>query len=569
MDLASIDCKEYLSRKPAWVTRDQSAHSLNYVMGLVKHFKPGLMVEIGVSAGLTSGAMLVASQTYDEGARVYGIDIAEEVYYRSRKKIGSLVDEAFPELRSRLELFLGKTCVDIPDLIDERIDFVYIDSLHSHPWPAIDALNALTRMEEGGILAMDGVHFGAPGHDGSTYFFHHYRDDKQTFPGVQTGAIFVHDRHALFDHCCEVLELGWQVDVGIDTLKKTQANVEAFFGLARAERVRAIFEARHGHFKRFEQTYNVAATVQWQYVEQMQRQSAKQAAASTRGPDPDSLSSLSTVDETFRDLRHFRRTVLDRHVRYPCRVLEVGAFSAPTVDPSEAEVRFLDYHTTEELRSMARKAGDDPSAVVDVDYVCRTGEYAESVTGMFDALIACHVFEHVDHAIGWLQMVRRLLRDDGILFLVLPDKKKSFDRFRADTALSHLLYEYLVPEQDVSSIHRLETEMYYDKTYIREKNDPEVRLNLEKLKQANVPSIPGIHRHVFQAETFAGRIMKPLLYMGVIDYQLSEVVNCPQFGEFAVVLRAGGDGKPTDPGNIFAPAADTYRGVDTARTPEN
>ena len=569
MELARGDRKEYLSRRPSWVTRDQGADSLNYLMGLVRHFKPESMLDIGVSAGLASGAMLAASQAYDEGARVYGIDIAEEVYYHSRKKVGSLVDEAFPELRPRLELFLGKTCADIPDLIEEQVDFVYIDSLHSHPWPTIDALNALTRIREGGILAMDGVHFGAPGHDGSTYFFHHYCGDKQTHPGVQTGVIFVHDRDALFEHCCEVLELGWQVDVGADTLKKTQANVQAFFGLARAERVRAIVESRHAHFVRFEKTYTNAATIQWRYVELMQREAAERARASTPDPDPDSKSTQSTADEPFRDLRHFRRTVLDRYVRYPCRVLEVGAFSAPTVDPSEAEVKFLDYHTTEELKSMARKAGDDPATVVDVDYVCRTDDYAESVAGVFDALIACHVFEHVDHAIGWLQMLRRLLRDDGILFLVLPDKKKSFDRFRPDTPLSHLVYEYLAPDQDVSSIHCLETKMYYDKAYIGETNDPEARLDLEELRNAIVPSSPGVHRHVFQAETFAGRILKPLLFMGVIDYRLSEVVNCPQFGEFAVVLRAGGDGKPTDPGNIYAPAADTFRGGAATRSPES
>lgn len=569
MDLARVECREYLARKPSWVTRDQGAHSLNYTMGLVKHFKPGAMLEIGVSAGLASGAMLFASQTYDQGSRVYGIDIAEEVHYRSRKKVGALVDEAFPELRPRLELFLGKTCADIPDLIEEPVDFVYIDSLHSHPWPTLDALNALTRIREGGILAMDGVQFGAPGHDGSTYFFHHYSGDKHTHPGVQTGAIFVHDRHALFEHCCEVLELGWQVAVGVDTLKKTQANIEAFFGLARAERLRAIVEPRHAHFVRFEKTYTSAATIQWQYVELMQRKAAEPARASTPGPGPDSTSPLSTADEQFRDLRHFRRTVLDRHVRYPCRVLEVGAFSAPTADPSEAEVKFLDYHTTEELRSMARKAGDDPAAVVDVDYVCRTDDYAESVSGVFDAVIACHVFEHVDHAIRWLRMVRQLLRDDGILFLVLPDKKKSFDRFRPDTPLSHLLYEYLTPEQDVSSIHCLETKMYYDKTYIGEENDPKARLDLETLKNAIVPSSPGVHRHVFQAETFAGRILKPLLFMGVIDYRLSDLVNCPQFGEFAVVLRAGGDGEATDPGNIYAPAADTFRWDEATGTAEN
>ena len=47
--------------------------------------------------------------------------------------------------------------------------------------------------------------------------------------------------------------------------------------------------------------------------------------------------------------------------------------------------------------------------------------------------------------------------------------------------------------------------------------------------------------------------------MGLVDFDILDVTNCPQFGEFAVVLRAGRSGPPTDPGDIFAPATDTFR----------
>ena len=106
--------------------------------------------------------MLAASHTYDEGAMVYGIDLADNVYYMPEKKIGALVDEAYPELRSRLSLFLGRTCTDVPELFEKPLDFVYIGTLHSHPWPTLDALNSLTRLREGGIIAMDGIRFEAP-----------------------------------------------------------------------------------------------------------------------------------------------------------------------------------------------------------------------------------------------------------------------------------------------------------------------------------------------------------------------------------------------------------------------
>ena len=280
-----------------------------------------------------------------------------------------------------------------------------------------------------------------------------------------------------------------------------------------------------------------------------------------------SASQQKVATDTFHSLRHFRRSVLDRHADFPCRVLEIGAFSAPTVDLSEAEVKFLDYYATEELRSMARTSGVDPASIVAVDYVCRSDDYTEVVEETFDVLVANHVLEHIDRTIAWLQMLRALLRDRGLLFLVLPDKKKSFDRFRSDTSLGHLLFEHLEPEQDVSAVHSFETELYYDSTYVGKENDPAIKLDVERLRRSIVASHPGVHRHVFQFETFGERIMKPLLYTGLLDFALLEIWNCPQFGEFAIVLRAGRDDGPADPGGLFRPATDSLPYLDAARSP--
>ena len=282
LEIGAVDCKSYLDRKPDWVTRDQSQLSLTYIMGLVKHFKPRSMLEIGVSAGLTSGALLAASQGYDRQAQVYGIDIANTVYYAPEKAVGALVDEVYPEFAPRFHRFTGNDSTDVPELITEPIDFVFVDALHSHPSPTLDVLNALTRIADGGILALDGVHFGAPGHAGSAFFFHHYNDGKQSYNDVQTGALQVHDRQAMFAHCCEVLELAWQADVGSRALHRTLANVRAHFGPAAAQRMRAICELRRSHFLRFQHTYDMATTLQWRYVEELQRKADRILMATLR-----------------------------------------------------------------------------------------------------------------------------------------------------------------------------------------------------------------------------------------------------------------------------------------------
>jgi len=261
--------------------------------------------------------------------------------------------------------------------------------------------------------------------------------------------------------------------------------------------------------------------------------------------------------EVYAGLNDFRRSVLDRHAKFPCDVLEIGAFTAPTVAPVEANVKFLDCFTTAELAEKVRQSGGDPGLVVNVDYVCRHDRYTEAVKDTFDLIVANHVFEHVDHSIRWLQMIRTMLRDDGLLFLVLPDKKYSFDKFRPDTPVSHILFEYLADNQDVSTIHNFETALYYDLEYIGKANDPREKLNVERLKQAIASSHPGVHRHVFQAETFESRFMKPLLFTGLIDFDLLEVKACKQFGEFAVVLRAGARDTSVSADGIFMPATDS------------
>jgi len=259
----------------------------------------------------------------------------------------------------------------------------------------------------------------------------------------------------------------------------------------------------------------------------------------------------------FSSLREFRRSVLDRYASFPCDALEIGAFTAPTVSPNEANIKFLDCFSTTELVEKVRHSGGDPSAVVEVDYVCRDDNYVAVIKDTFDVIIANHVFEHIDHSIRWLQMMRTMLHQDGILFLVLPDKKYSFDKFRPDTPVSHLLFEYLAEGQDVSTIHNFETALYYDLGYIGSSNDPNQKLDLENLKRAIRPSHPGVHRHVFQAETFEDRLMRPLLFTGLLDFELLEVEMCKQFGEFAIVFKAGRRNTERSAGNLFQPATDT------------
>lgn len=245
-------------------------------------------------------------------------------------------------------------------------------------------------------------------------------------------------------------------------------------------------------------------------------------------------------DERHPSLRDFRRSVLLKHLRLPCRALEIGPFLRPTLAPSEAPLKILDFYTTEELQKQAIALGHPVDEVLPVDCVCRDEAFAEVCTGQFDVVMAAHVVEHLIGFVEFFHTMRRMLSPDGILFIVLPDKRRSFDRVRPITPLSHFVYEHLRPDTQMEkSLHSLETEIYYDMSVSGRPNVVESRLNVDNLRRSLDRWHPGCHAHVFEFEHTVHHIIHPLCAMGLLDFDLVNATMSNPFGEFALVLRAG------------------------------
>src|SRR6185295_13817754 len=222
------------------------------------------------------------------------------------------------------------------------------------------------------------------------------------------------------------------------------------------------------------------------------------------------------------DMPTFRRARLEACGGVRGRGLEIGAFLRPTVSDAGIEMKYLDFYSTEELRQQAVQNGDDPEKVVTVDYIAAGEDYRSVVDRTFDFIIANHVFEHIVNPIACLQMMSDLLEPQGHLLLTLPDKKYSFDRYRDDTAVSHLFWDYFadVPLEVKARVHAFDTSIFYDRAYIKQTITAEQLFNPERVKQCK--HHPDVHCHVFQGETFLRRIMKPLLCSKLIDYTLAD-----------------------------------------------
>nr|WP_160168967.1 methyltransferase domain-containing protein [Bradyrhizobium sp. Ai1a-2] len=76
----------------------------------------------------------------------------------------------------------------------------------------------------------------------------------------------------------------------------------------------------------------------------------------------------------------------------------------------------------------------DVEDIEPVDFVWSGGALSSAVPmelhGSFDACIASHVLEHIPDPISWLADLSRLIKPEGVLSLILPDKRFELDCFR-------------------------------------------------------------------------------------------------------------------------------------------
>jgi len=123
--------------------------------------------------------------------------------------------------------------------------------------------------------------------------------------------------------------------------------------------------------------------------------------------------------------------------------LEIGALCRPIIKRPEHDVIYADHASTEALRDKYR---NDPNVVLDeiveVHAILSELPLAESVGRKVDYVVASHVVEHVPNLIGWLNELCSILKPDGEIRLVVPDRRFTFDYLRATTRLVDVLYAH-------------------------------------------------------------------------------------------------------------------------------
>jgi SAM-dependent methyltransferase len=129
------------------------------------------------------------------------------------------------------------------------------------------------------------------------------------------------------------------------------------------------------------------------------------------------------------------------------RGLEIGPLVSPIVGRDLArDIAYVDRAPRDELvRWYSVDPKVDTAQIVGIDYVWGDRTLRESVGEgkLFDYCVASHAMEHVPDLASWLQEVSSILAEGGILTLVLPDKRYTFDCLRSLTTAVDVVDAYV------------------------------------------------------------------------------------------------------------------------------
>lgn len=126
--------------------------------------------------------------------------------------------------------------------------------------------------------------------------------------------------------------------------------------------------------------------------------------------------------------------------------VEIGPLCRPFVLKHEGAITYVDHVDTATLRDLHKDIpGFDISKIVEVDAIWgeQTLQQCIGESKKIDYVIASHVVEHVPDLITWLNEIKSILKSNGEIRLVIPDKRFSFDYTRRITEMSDILDAHL------------------------------------------------------------------------------------------------------------------------------
>ncbi len=234
-----------------------------------------------------------------------------------------------------------------------------------------------------------------------------------------------------------------------------------------------------------------------------------------------------------------RRGRLSRHL--VGAGVELGPGHSPFPIPFPGiEVSYVDRWEPDENRELFPELG--PAADFPMpDHVCNLDTDRLKALGdeSQDFVIASHVLEHLAEPIGMLHDIHRVLRPGGIVLILLPDRRRTFDRGREPTSLQHLAAEFEAGLTEVDDDHVYEFVVHTEPPDVVNKHvleaSPEDRTYLFDLHRKR-----SLHVHCWSDSEFPAVIEYGIRELGH-EWELTDAMLTDDEGpdgmEFGFVLR--------------------------------
>lgn len=145
-----------------------------------------------------------------------------------------------------------------------------------------------------------------------------------------------------------------------------------------------------------------------------------------------------------------RKNKVLRHINKNGCGIEIGPSHNPIAPKKDGySVHIIDHASREELIEKYKEHHVNLNNIEEVDFVWQGQPYSE-LTGKskyYDWVISSHMIEHTPDLIGFLNDCDAILKDDGVISLVIPDKRYCFDHYRPITGISKIIDSHLLKRE--------------------------------------------------------------------------------------------------------------------------
>jgi len=175
---------------------------------------------------------------------------------------------------------------------------------------------------------------------------------------------------------------------------------------------------------------------------------------------------------------------------------EIGAFKSPLPGISPIYIDKFPYFGNE------RCTADFEGEAIALPFKSNSLEYVAS----------SHVLEHVANPIKALVEWHRVLRPGGIIYMVVPDRRYTWDRYRTPTPVDHFFQDFTTGTSAIDGTHIDEFVSNLDwSTYSPTTPSERVAVEKEALRNAYWSAVRegkeiNIHFHVFEPENLRALI---------------------------------------------------------------